>query len=173
MSLYTGKGDDGKTFCMLYGKKIPKDHPIIEFLGSLDESNSALGVARSYMDIDSEEYKFLIYLQKLIFRVGFTIAGKKSVSIDDVKKLEEYSDKYYREAPLKSFILPGGDSAISHLHLARTIVRRAERRFISLIRDEDVPEQELTIKILNRLSDAIFALALYLAKKRGIKNITL
>ena len=93
--------------------------------------------------------------------------------MDDVKKLEEYTDKYYGEAPLKSFILPGGDGAVSHLHLARTIVRRAERRFISLIRKEDVPEQELTIKILNRLSDAIFALAIYLAKKRGIKNITL
>ena len=170
MSIYTGKGDDGLTFCMLLGRRIPKDHPLIEFLGSLDEANSILGVVRSYLE-DEEDIKIVIYLQRLLFRVGFTVSGKPSISEDDVKTLESYADRFYREARLKYFILPGGDKTISHIHLARAIVRRAERRFITLSRIEEVPLSELIIKVLNRMSDMLFSYALFLAKKRGIKNL--
>ncbi len=170
MSIYTGKGDDGLTFCMLLGKRVPKDHPVMEFLGTLDEANSHLGVVRAYLDSE-EDIELVIYLQRLLFRIGFTVAGKPSISEKDVENLESYTDEFYNEARLREFILPGGDPAISHLHLARAVVRRAERRFITASKAEDIPESKLIIKILNRMSDMIFSYALYLAKKRGIKNI--
>jgi len=170
MSIYTGKGDDGLTFCMLFGRRIPKDHPIIEFLGSLDEANSVLGIVRASIR-DKGDKDLIIYLQRLIFRVGFTVSGKPSLSEDDVKTLEKYSDEFYREAPLKEFILPGGDEVISYIHFARAVVRRAERRFISVMREFDIPQSELVIKVLNRLSDMLFSYALYLAKRRGVNNL--
>ena len=170
MAIYTGKGDDGLTFCMLLGRRIPKDHPLIEFLGSLDEANSILGVVRSYLE-DEEDIKIIIYLQRLLFRIGFTVSGKPSISEDDVRTLESYADRFYSETKLKYFILPGGDKTISHMHFARAIIRRAERRFITLSRVEEVPLSELIIKVLNRMSDMIFSYALFLAKKRGIENL--
>lgn len=172
MSIYTGKGDDGLTFCMLLGKRIPKDHPLIEFLGCLDEANSLLGVVRAYLS-SGEDTELIIYLQRLLFRIGFTVSGKPSISEEDLSRLEEYSDRFYSVSPLKEFILPGGDAITSNIHLARAVVRRVERRFITVSRDMDIPETDLVIKILNRLSDMLFAYSLYLAKKRGVENLPL
>jgi len=172
MSIYTGKGDDGLTFCMLLGRRIPKDHPLIEFLGCLDEANSLLGIIRAYLP-DKEDKELIIYLQRLLFRIGFTVSGKPSISKDDLSRLEEYADHFYSVSPLKEFILPGGDIVTSNIHLARTVVRRVERRFITISRDMDIPKSDLILKILNRLSDMLFAYSLYLAKKRGVENIPL
>ncbi len=168
MVLYTRKGDEGETFCNIFGGRVPKDHIAIEFLGTLDEANSCIGVAISYIDEDDIKNE-LVELQRLLFRIGFTVSGKKSIYEDDLTRLEKAIDKYYSEAPLKYFILPMGDEAISHLHLARTIVRRAERRFITLSREVEINEKSLIMKILNRISDYIFALILYLGKVRGVR----
>ena len=167
MGLYTGKGDRGETFCNIFGGKVPKDHIAIEFLGTLDEANSSIGVAISYIEEEDIREK-LIELQRLLFRIGFTISGKISISEEDLKNLERDIDNYYSKAPLKYFILPTGDEAISHLHLARTIIRRAERRFITLRREVIIKKGDLILKLLNRMSDYIFAIALYLSKERGI-----
>ncbi len=172
MSLYTGKGDRGETFCFIFGRYIPKDHPAIEFLGTLDEANSILGVALTH--IPSEGFDDLrgdiVRLQRLLFRIGFTVSGKPSVSESDLSWAEERTDHYYSKYPLKHFILPGGPGGAAYLHLARTVLRRCERRFITMAREVELEHRDLLMKILNRLSDLVFAMALYLAGELGYEN---
>jgi len=172
MSLYTGKGDRGETFCFLFGRYVPKDHPAIEFLGTLDEANSMLGVALANMPSDGFEdlRRDIVSLQRLLFRIGFTVSGKPSVSEEDLKWAEERTDHYYSKYPLKYFILPGGPGGAAYLHVARTVLRRCERRFISMSREVELEQAPLLMKILNRLSDLVFAMALYLAGEQGYEN---
>ncbi|MCE4607105.1 MAG: cob(I)yrinic acid a,c-diamide adenosyltransferase [Desulfurococcales archaeon] len=169
--LYTRTGDEGTTFCFFLNKRVPKDHPLMEFLGTLDEANSHIGLARSLLpqlrELD-ELNTVLTSIQRLMFRIGFLPSKPESLSEDDITWIEELIDKYYGEAPLKSFILPGGHMAASQLHIARTVVRRAERRLVSLVNEGLYPK--LALKAINRLSDLLFALALYVNRITGIEE---
>ena len=166
--LYTRGGDKGETTCFALGRRIPKDHPLLEALGSLDELNSNLGLARSMIPEEMEEARDdIAWMQRLLFRVGFTVSGNPSISEDDVKKLEEIADKYMEGVELKFFILPGGPVYAAQLHVARTVARRAERRFIAALREVEIENSDLIMKVMNRISDSIFAMAVGLAVKSG------
>ncbi len=162
MTLYTRKGDRGETFCYAMGRRIRKDHPLIELLGGLDEANSFIGLARSYAEEENLR-RDLRWIQLLLFRAGFHISGKPSIEEKDVKRLEEMSDHYFR-VKLNRFILPGGGPLSSHLHVARSVVRRVERYAVKAYRLSYLKDP-LVIKVLNRLSDALFAMAIYSAEE--------
>jgi cob(I)alamin adenosyltransferase len=167
--LYTRSGDDGFTYG-LAGVRIPKSHPLIEFYGALDEANSMLGLARSLLARDMPEYDDdLRFFQLLLFRIGFSVTARDPrVSEDDVRRLEEIVDKYYGE-PLRAFIIPGGPPGVAALHVARSYVRRAERRLVALKVEGHLDFDTVLIKALNRLSDAIFALALHASRRAGFE----
>jgi len=161
--IYTRSGDDGYTYCSALGRRIPKDSELMEFLGTLDEANSALGLARSMVPERLKELDdILAEMQKLLFEVGFSFAGSEvRVSEEHVGWLESIADKFFERIELKGFILPSGPSISATIHLARTIVRRAERRLIGIKRRGEVEVAPVVIKVLNRMSDALFALAVW------------
>ena len=167
--LYTRNGDDGFTYG-LAGVRIPKSHPLIEFYGALDEANSMLGLARSLLARDMPEYDDdLRFFQLLLFRIGFSVTARDPrVSEDDVRRLEEIVDKYYGE-PLRAFIIPGGPPGVAALHVTRSFVRRAERRLVALKVDGVMDFDAVLLKALNRLSDALFALALHASRRAGFE----
>lgn len=162
--LYTRSGDDGYTYGRP-GLRMPKSHPLIEFYGSLDEANSMIGLARSLLRSITLDYEDdLRWIQRLVFRIGFSVAsGSLKVTDEDVRRLEEITDKYY-DKPLESFILPGGPPGVAALHVARTVVRRAERKLVTL-KLEGEKIDDILVKALNRLSDALFAMALNASRK--------
>ncbi len=172
MKIYTTSGDQGET--SLYGgRRVPKDSLRIETYGTVDELNSALGVARSWKP-GKEIDEVLARLQNNLFVLGADLAtpeDKRSGDIEriksaDISELERVIDDLdFRLKPLTSFILPGGSHLAAQLHLARTICRRAERLSVRLFREESI---EFTcIVFLNRLSDLLFVLARYANKLDG------
>ncbi len=170
--LYTRTGDAGTTLCFALGEggkpaRVSKSHPIIEFLGALDEANSHIGLARVYSLEEGlhDVAEDLAWMQRLLFNIGFSLAGQPKIGEDDVKKLEEITDKYYAE-PLRRFILPGGTKASAQLHIARTVVRRAERRLVAAM-ENGVKVEPVLLKAVNRASDALFAMAVHAARKAG------
>ena len=165
--LYTRSGDDGFTYGMA-GVRVPKSHPLIEFYGALDEANSMIGFARSLLLRDSPEYDDeLRYFQELLFRVGFSLtSGEPRIGDDDVRRLEEIVDRYYGE-PLRTFILPSGPPGVAALHVARSVVRRAERRLVALKVNGVMDVNPVLLRVLNRLSDALYAIALHATRKLG------
>lgn len=164
--VFTRTGDDGNTYCNLFKSRVPKDHPIIELIGTLDEANSFIGLARSFLpNYLTEVEKDLKDLQYLTFRIGFHVSGVNALNDDDVPKLEEMADKYYGKAPLKHFVLPSGPQASAALHVARTVVRRAERNLIRAGREYNF--DAIVYKTINRLSSALFAIAVYVSKEMG------
>ena len=164
--VFTRTGDDGTTFCAALKARVPKDHPLIEVVGALDEANSFVGLARSLLPpYMGEVASDLEYLQRLVFRVGFTVSGRRSIDESDLERLEEMADRYYGRAPLRNFVLPAGPPPASALHVARTVVRRAERAMVRAGRE--YPIDPLALKVVNRLSSALFALAVYVARAMG------
>ncbi len=163
MRIYTKTGDKGKT--SLYdGTRVDKDSIRVESYGTIDELNSYIGLCMHY--INKDEKKVLFNIQRDLFYIGAELATQnteklnKVVSDDDIRNLESIIDKYMGEAKgLDSFIIPGTSLASAHLHIARTICRRAERIIISLGKIEQV--NPLLIKYINRLSDALYAIARY------------
>lgn len=178
--VYTKTGDKGKTR-LAGGQQVWKDNVRVEAYGDVDELNSMLGVVRAFngewigrhaaADRLDEE---LSWMQNKLFDLGGLLAtapGQKfknmpTVTAADVTRLEKLMDRCQRElTPLKEFILPGGGKIATLLHQARTICRRAERRCVRLGRDE--PLQPTLVRFLNRLSDALFVLARWIAKQLG------
>ncbi len=170
--LYTRTGDEGETFCFALGSRVKKYHPIIEFLGSIDEANSFLGLAveECREECGDEEAQILEWMQFLLFKVGFSLGGTKKFEGNEVELLEEIADKYAGRVELKGFVLPGGTRASSAINVARAVVRRAERRFFQVV-DSGVLERneqlEYAGRVLNRMSDALFAIAVWAAHKAG------
>jgi cob(I)alamin adenosyltransferase len=178
MKIYTKTGDQGETG--LYGAdRVGKDHPRVEAYGTVDEANSAIGLARAalpatHADMQSD----LEYLQNALFDLGADLATRaggayeeKLSRIDgqDVERLEALMDRYQEEAPqFTGFIHPAGHTAAAALHLARTIVRRAERRVVELMRHEEVNPEAL--RYLNRLSDLLFTLARAVNQREGFSE---
>jgi cob(I)alamin adenosyltransferase len=166
MKIYTKTGDKGRT-SLFGGKRTTKDSLRIEAYGTVDELNSALGIARALNpQLDLEE--MIARLQNDLFVLGADLAtpsGTKSshvprVQSDLITYLEQTIDRLdSRLQPLSTFILPGGSQIASQLHLARTICRRAERFVVKLSRKEKIGP--LCIVYLNRLSDLLFVMARY------------
>ena len=163
MKIYTKTGDKGQT--SLYdGTRVDKDSIRVESYGTIDELNSYICLCMHY--INEDEKKVLFNIQRDLFYIGSELATKnteklnKVVTDNDIKNLENIIDKYMGEAKgIDSFIIPGTSLASAHLHIARTICRRAERIIISLSKIEEV--NPMLIKYINILSDALYAIARY------------
>jgi cob(I)alamin adenosyltransferase len=174
--LYTRTGDLGTT--MLFGGgRLPKDHPRVEAYGTVDELNSTLGVALSFMAARGMIAKTLSGVQNELFNVGSELASggegkaaeKARLFLDAESKialLEAFIDEYDAKVPpLRTFILPSGSQAGAMLHLCRTVCRRAERQVVRLSHEERVNPDILSY--LNRLSDLLFVLARHVNKAAG------
>jgi cob(I)alamin adenosyltransferase len=167
MKLYTKTGDKGKTG-LFGGQRVPKNDLRIETYGTIDELNSVLGLVRFHTK-DKDLIDLYQILQNTLFNLGSDLATPfgskfedkvKRITAEHIDFLEEKIDEMQAKTPeFRNFILPGGSGAAAHLHLARTICRRAERRCVSLMEKEDVGE--FAQKYLNRLSDFFFICARY------------
>ena len=177
--VYTRTGDSGKTG-LVGGKRLPKDHPRIEAFGSVDELNSVIGIALSYLvqkEVSKRREKMesiLEAIQQKLFDTGSELAtlpgdeyeGQINIKAEDSEWLEEIIDAMNEELqPLKSFILPGGTSLNAFLHQARTVCRRAERDIIKL-NQIDLVNPEI-IKYINRLSDYLFVAGRWVTETLG------
>jgi len=165
MKIYTKTGDRGET--SLYdGKRVKKDDIRVESYGTIDELNSALVLARNFIE-DQEIVEIIYGIQRELFNVAGELATentdnfKGKVDETQIQALEKIIDDYLEKMPkMDKFIIPGSNKASASLHVARTVCRRAERRILTFSREEDV--SPLLIKYVNRLSDTIYALARYL-----------
>jgi len=166
LKIYTRRGDAGDTD-LFGGPRVGKDALRVEAYGAVDELNAVLGsCAAESGHVDLRD--MLRHIQGLLFDIGSTLAtpdtahraksGVPEPRAEDVELLETQIDTLEGElSPLRRFILPGGTRAAAAFHLARTVCRRAERRSVSLQREEAVPE--LCVRFLNRLSDLLFVMA--------------
>ncbi|WP_413533749.1 cob(I)yrinic acid a,c-diamide adenosyltransferase [Empedobacter brevis] len=182
MKVYTKTGDKGATG--LYGgTRVSKNSLKIDSYGTVDELNSYLGLIRSYKINPALEEEIII-IQKDLFNLGAELAtpvdklylanGKpripKMISEEDIVQLEDWIDDLEGQLEqLTHFILPGGNQAASHAHIARCICRRAERLTVGLAEEEEIrPELQ---KYLNRLSDYLFVLARKIAADNNHEEI--
>lgn len=162
--IYTRTGDDGTTG-LGDGSRTPKDSARVEAYGTVDEANSAIGVVLAVPAVPTEVRRCLIEVQHDLFELGgeLCIPGHSAITQAYVDRLEQDLDAFNADLPrLKEFILPGGGTAAAACHLARTVVRRAERRTQTLANVEDVRSE--AIRYLNRLSDLLFVIARVLAR---------
>lgn len=164
--IYTRTGDDGSTG-LGDGSRTGKDSLRVTAYGTVDEANSAIGVLLAVQMADDVR-ALLTGVQHQLFDLGgeLCIPGHAAIDDADIDALERHLDHYNDGLPaLKDFILPAGGEAAARCHLARTIVRRAERETVALARVEDVRPQ--AVRYLNRLSDLLFVLARVLARADG------
>jgi cob(I)alamin adenosyltransferase len=164
--IYTRTGDDGSTG-LGNGSRVPKDSARVVAYGTTDELNSAIGIVLA-CEIPESVREVLTQLQHDLFDLGgeLCIPGMAMVHDADIARLESGLDAFNENLPpLKEFILPGGGMAAAQCHLARTICRRAERKLVTLVRDEDVRPE--AVRYLNRLSDLLFVIARVLARASG------
>jgi cob(I)alamin adenosyltransferase len=162
--IYTRTGDDGSTG-LGDGSRVAKENLRVEAYGTVDETNSALGVVLGNAVLPGEIRRALTEIQHDLFDLGgeLCIPGHIMIKPAQVDRLESVLDALNEDLPpLKEFILPGGGPAAAACHLARAICRRAERRCWSLARVESVSADAL--KYLNRLSDLLFVMARVLAR---------
>lgn len=169
MSVYTKTGDKGETGLFDRSKRLPKHSLEFEVLGTIDEANSALGLAISF---EEEQYlkNKIIQVQRNLFKLGSMIAGARlSIPAATVKKYEREIDAWEGIMPVQShFIFPGGSKASSFLYSARTVVRRLERLLVKLSEKKEIPPGILIY--VNRLSDYLYVLARYINFRRGVKE---
>lgn len=162
--IYTRTGDDGSTG-LGDGSRVAKENLRVEAYGTVDETNSAIGVILGHPGLPQEIRRGLTEIQHDLFDLGgeLCIPGHIMIKPAHVDRLESVLDVLNEGLPpLKEFILPGGGPAAAACHLARAICRRAERRSWSLARTETVSADAL--KYLNRLSDLLFVMARVLAR---------
>lgn len=153
--IYTRTGDNGTTG-LADGRRLPKDALRIEAIGTVDELNSAIGVALS-RTLPERLGQILGGVQHRLFDLGGELSLPEYVGIrgDHVDQLERWLDELNAELPLlKEFILPAGCAAGAHLHLARAVCRRAERVLVSLSHQEALRPE--AVSFVNRLSDLLF-----------------
>ncbi len=177
--VHTGGGDGGET-SLVDGTRVGKEHPRVAIYGTIDEANSAIGIVRmelgraSFPMVETRDYadKLLGRIQQELFDVGAECACPPGgvpeqmtiIGSDAGERLVSEMDSMLEDLePLSSFILPTGSPAVANLHMARTIVRRAEREACAL-REEVRPE---IISYLNRLSDHCFVLGRWITAKTG------
>lgn len=178
LKIYTKTGDLGKT-SLIGGTKVLKSHLRIESYGTVDELNSYIGLVNDHL-LDKHSKIILKEIQDRLFTIGSSLAcdpvKEPLMKIPDLKEadillLEDEIDKMNETLPeMKSFILSGGNIAVSTVHVARCICRRAERICVHL-QQEDIFVDPLVIKYLNRLSDYLFILARYTGHLLGVEEI--
>ncbi|MCD9095897.1 cob(I)yrinic acid a,c-diamide adenosyltransferase [Luteimonas fraxinea] len=164
--IYTRTGDDGSTG-LGDGARVGKDSLRVAAYGTVDEANSTIGLLLA-ADVPDDIRTLLTTVQHQLFDLGgeLCIPGHAAIEDADIERLEQQLDHYNDDLPpLKDFILPGGGEAAARCHIARTVVRRAERESVALARVEDVRPQ--AVRYLNRLSDLLFVLARVLARASG------
>lgn len=164
--IYTRTGDDGSTG-LGDGSRVGKDSARVDAYGTVDEANSCIGLVLA-SDVPDDIRTLLTAVQHQMFDLGgeLCIPGHAAIFDADIDRLEQALDGFNEALPpLKDFILPGGGEAASRCHIARTVVRRAERETVALSRVETVRPE--TVRYLNRLSDLLFVLARVLARASG------
>lgn len=170
MKIYTKKGDDGST-SLWYGGRVPKPDLRTEAYGTLDEACSDLGCARALCGEGDEELAGdILSLQNSLFVAGAELAtspeakdrledGVSRVTEAMTSEIEASIDRYMDRVDLPpKFVIPGGNELSSHLDVARTVIRRAERRVVSIKMADGLASDEV-IRFLNRASDLCFAMA--------------
>jgi len=169
--IYTRTGDDGTTG-LGDGSRVAKDSARVEAYGTVDEANSAIGVVLAVAAVPNTIRTCLTEVQHDLFELGgeLCIPGHSAVTEAYIDRLERDLDGFNADLPrLKEFILPGGGQAAAACHLARAIVRRAERRVLSLASVEEVRPE--IVKYLNRLSDLLFVVARVLAREESGQEV--
>lgn len=178
MRIYTRTGDRGTT-SVCGGLRISKDSARIEACGDVDEFNTTVGLVRTLLD-DPELDEKLAWIQSDLFVLGADLStpqvpGKAvsarvpRVQAEDVMRLERWIDEADAELePLRTFLVPGGTPAAAHLHFARAVCRRAERRAVRLASQETINLQVCIY--LNRLSDLLFMWARLLNQRAGVEE---
>ncbi|KRA14925.1 MULTISPECIES: cob(I)yrinic acid a,c-diamide adenosyltransferase [unclassified Lysobacter] len=164
--IYTRTGDDGSTG-LGDGSRVAKDSARVGAYGTVDEANSTIGLVLASELPDAIRGQ-LVAIQHQMFDLGgeLCIPGHAAIFDADIDRLEQWLDAHNEDLPpLKDFILPGGGEAAARCHIARTVVRRAERETVALSRLEDVRPE--AVRYLNRLSDLLFVLARVLARSSG------
>ena len=159
--IYTRLGDGGETH-LGDMTRVPKTHPRIEAYGDIDELNAQLGLALTVNELPERYAEWLRRIQNDLFDLGADLSVPEDgdrprlrVRPDQVEWLEAACDEVNATLqPLKSFVLPGGTRAAAHLHVCRTVCRRAERRAVGV--EDANPE---VVRYLNRLSDLLFILS--------------
>ena len=182
MKIYTRTGDTGDTG--LYGgDRVRKDDVRVEAYGTVDEAGAALGVAAAHLQ-DNEVRALVTRIQDELFVVGADLAtpidreeraGKPivpRVTESQTDSLELLIDRYEAElAPLRQFILPGGTPGAAYLHLARTVLRRAERRCVSLLDAQPAEVNPHVVTYLNRAADLLFVLARVANRRADVEDV--
>lgn len=178
LKIYTKTGDAGNT-SLIGGTKVPKSHIRIDTYGTVDELNSYIGLCNDQLQ-DGESKHMLKEIQDRLFTIGSSLAcdpdREPMMKIPDLKEsdvqlLETEIDRMNEKVPpMRSFILPGGHVAVSSLHVARCICRRAERLCVELQQSGGFIDA-LVIKYLNRLSDYLFVLSRYTGHLLGVEEV--
>ncbi|HUH89119.1 MAG TPA: cob(I)yrinic acid a,c-diamide adenosyltransferase [Lysobacter sp.] len=164
--IYTRTGDDGSTG-LGDGSRVAKDSARVNAYGTVDEANSAIGLVLA-SEVPDDVRSLLTAIQHQLFDLGgeLCIPGHAAIVDADIDRLEQHLDAFNQNLPpLKEFILPGGGEAGARCHIARTVVRRAERETVTLSRLEPVRPE--AVRYLNRLSDLLFVLSRVLARASG------
>jgi cob(I)alamin adenosyltransferase len=155
--VYTGRGDRGRTD-LSSGERVSKSSERIEAYGTVDELNSLTGLCRSYTEEKEEE---LEEIQNELHILQAELANREpdvKVTQENIDRLEDLCDNYQEKCPpLRSFVLAGGTKSAAHLHQARSIARRAERKIVQLDQEKELREEVLAY--INRLSDLFFLMA--------------
>lgn len=177
MKIYTKTGDDGTT-SLFSGGRVPKTNLRVESYGTVDELNSALGLARAFQPSAAVD-GWLSQVQRQLFHLGADLATPLDASSQWVVRMDAATVAWLETRidemtaalpPLTNFILPGGSLAAAQLHVARTVCRRAERLVVALQEYEAIGDHALVY--LNRLSDFLFTLARYENLQAGIADVT-
>ena len=163
-SIYTRGGDDGTT-SLADGVRVSKDDPRVEAFGAIDEANCHIGLARAAV-VNSDLVDILAFMQQRLYNCTACLASPKGlsspprISEQDVAALEAACDRLgERLPPLTGFVIPGCDEAGARLHIARAVMRRAERAVVTLSHVE--PVDPTILAFLNRASDLLFMAARY------------
>lgn len=177
IKVYTKKGDSGETG--LYGgSRISKNDIKVDTYGNIDESAAFIGAARAL--VKNKEIKEILYkIQEKFLVVGAHLASdkngilklKEKIEISDIENLEKIIDEYSKNLlPLYKFIIPGENIESAALHVARTVVRRSERKIVALKESEEVAPEIL--KYINRVSDVLFVLARAVEDEEAVRHIS-
>lgn len=176
--IYTKTGDKGTT-SLIGGTKVPKSHLRIEAYGTVDELNSYIGLCKDLLS-DDKARETLLEIQDRLFTIGSSLAcdpiKEPRMRIPDLREtdvllLENEMDRMSESLPpMKSFVLPGGHTTVSHLHIARCVARRAERCCVRL-ELESLEVDALLLKYLNRLSDYLFILSRFTTYQLNVQEI--
>ena len=155
----TKTGDDGTT-SLGNGHRVPKDNLRIEVCGYIDELNSTIGLLLTNANIHANIREILLHIQHVLFELGAEICTPDNtiIATEHIKNLEKQLQELNAKLPpLKKFIIPGGNQASAQCHIARTICRKIERRFVTLSRETKT--NPFTLQYLNRLADLLFIIA--------------